>query len=48
MYTYSPDINGRGFAPQQDTPSNRITWGGCITAEKTFTPYMSGNFTGKY
>ena len=48
MYTYSPYINGRAFAPQQDTPTNRITWGGCITTEKALTPYMSGNFTGKY
>lgn len=48
LYTYSQDINGRAVAPQQDTPSNRITWGGCVTTEKLFTPYMSANFTGKY
>lgn len=48
MYTYSQDISGRSVAPQQDTPSNRITWGGCVTTEKIFTPFMSANFTGKY
>lgn len=31
-----------------DTPAQRITWGGCITTESFFKPYMSGNFTGLY
>lgn len=48
MYTYSYMIQGRAFAPQQDTPSNRITWGGCVTTDSIYTPYMSGNKTGTY
>lgn len=48
MYTYSYMVNGRGFAPQQDTPANRITWGGCITTHDYLSPYMSGNKTGLY
>jgi len=48
MYTYSMDILGRMIAPQQDTPSNRITWGGCITTNNYLGVYMSGNTTGVY
>jgi len=48
MFTYSPDINGRAVAPQQDTPANRITWGGCITTQNYLQPYMSANTTGVY
>lgn len=45
FFTYSQDITGRMVAPQQDTPANRITWGGCITTNDYFTPYMSANQT---
>lgn len=48
FFTYSYMINGRSFAPQQDTPSNRITWGGCILADPSYTVLMSGNMTGTY
>jgi len=48
MYTYSMDITGRMVAPQQDTPANRITWGGCITTNNYLMPYMSANTTGVY
>lgn len=48
FYTYSYMVNGRGFAPQQDTPANRITWGGCITTNSTMSPYMSGNKTNTF
>jgi len=48
MFTYSQDINGRAIAPQMDTPAQRITWGGCITTDSFFQPYMSGNITGVY
>lgn len=48
VFTYSPYINGRAIAPQQDTPANRITWGGCITTQNYLQPYMSANTTGVY
>lgn len=48
MFTYSQDISGRMVAPQQDTPANRITWGGCITTNRELMPYMSANTTGVY
>ena len=48
MYTYSYTINGRQIAPQMDSPANRITWGGCITAPEYLMSYMSGNMTGQY
>jgi len=48
MFTYSQDINGRAMAPQQDTPANRITWGGCLTHENFLSAYMSANATGTY
>lgn len=32
----------------QDTPANRITWGGCLTTSSMMMPYMSGNWTGTY
>lgn len=32
----------------QDTPANRITWGGCLTTDMMMSPYMSGNMTGTY
>lgn len=31
-----------------DSPSNRITWGGCITAPTQLTSFMSANQTGIY
>ena len=43
LYTYTQDIYGRMIAPQQDTPSIRITWGACVTVNDTFTPFMSAN-----
>ena len=48
FFTYSQMITGRMWAPQQDTPSNRITWGGCITTNNYLMPYMSANMTGSY
>lgn len=48
MFTYSWEISGRMVAPQQDTPANRVTWGGCITANNYLTSYMSANTTGVY
>ena len=48
MFTNSQDIYGRMSAPQQDTPSNRITWGGCITAYQNLTSWMSGDQMGIY
>jgi len=48
MYTYSYTILGRQIAPQMDSPSNRITWGGCITAPTYLTSFMIANQTGIY
>lgn len=48
MFTYGQSIGGRMYAPQQDTPSNRITWGGCITHDDNLSAYMAGNLTGTY
>jgi hypothetical protein len=35
-------------APQQDTVMMRLTWGGCITAYRNLTSWMSGDYTGMY
>jgi len=43
LFTYTLDTYGRQIAPQQDTPSNRITWGACVTIDDTYTPFMSAN-----
>ena len=48
MFTYSETIDGRSIAPQQDTPANRVTFGGCITVDNYLTPLMSANKTGTY
>lgn len=48
MITNSQYIFGRMIVPQQDTPSNRITWGQCITAYQNLTAWCSGDLTGVY
>jgi len=48
FFTYSMDITGRMWAPQMDTPANRITWGGCVTTNDYLQAYMSANQTGVY
>ena len=48
LYTQCEDINCRTVAPLQDTPSNRITYGGCTVVDQLLVAYMSANKTGIY